>query len=62
MVHEDFWGATVGDPTILFHITKTDILRHPVDYQPRAMFSLHNRLIILTSDRTLLEQPITADD
>lgn len=62
MVHDEFWGATLGDPTIIFHITKTEVRRHPMDYQPRAMFSLHNRLIVLTTDGTLLEQPIGADD
>ena len=62
MVHGEFWGATRGNPTILFHVTEDDVRRHPVDYQPRAMFGLHNRLVVLTVDGTLLEQPIGADD
>jgi hypothetical protein len=62
MVYGEFWGATRGDPTILFHVTKDGVRRHTVDYQPRAMFGLHNRLVVLTVDGTLLEQPIGADD
>jgi len=61
MVNGEFWGATLGEPTILFHATSTGVKRYKVDYEPRAMFGLHNRLIVLTADGTLLEQPIVAD-
>lgn len=62
LVHGEFWGATLGNPTILFHVAEDGVRRHTVDYQPRAIFSLHNRLVILTTDGTLLDQPISADD
>lgn len=62
VVHGEFWGATLGEPTILFHLTTNSVRRYTVDYQPRAMFPLHNSLVVLTEDGTLLQQPISADD
>ena len=62
VVHREFWGATRGDPAILSHVTSAGTKRYTVDYQPRAMFSLHGRLVVLADDGTLLDQPISADD
>jgi hypothetical protein len=62
MINGELWGATNGEPTILFHVTHAGTKRYTVDYQPRAMFGLHERIIVLTTDGALLEQPISADN
>jgi hypothetical protein len=61
VVHGEFWGATLGEPTMLFHLTNDGVTRYAVDYQPRAILPLANRLLILTEDGKLLVQPIGAD-
>lgn len=62
VVHGEFWGAALGEPAMLFHLTNDSVRRYTVDYQPGAMFPLHNSLGVLTEDGMLLEQPIGADD